>query len=166
MAATRRTGYESRGSIGTMRGAWWREATTAGTNNTEVTTADAKSHSTHEASPLALAAVGRRNDRVRGSAMSYGFGVLVSARGLLHQSEPSIEITHVNRLHGGCKADLMSVEQLRRAADAHCPNAIESRRSYLPKSPGQTLPKSALSPSQYPVAKGVPRLRRQSLARG
>ena len=33
-------------------------------------------------------------------------GVLVSARGLLYQSKPSIEATHVNTPSGTCKADL------------------------------------------------------------
>lgn len=45
--------------------------------------------------------------------MSCGLGVLVSARGLLHQSKPSIEDPHVNTLGGRCKPNPLPVGEVR-----------------------------------------------------
>jgi hypothetical protein len=50
---------------------------------------------------------------LRSGYVSCGLGVLVSARGLLHQSKPSIEDPHVNTPFGHCKANLAGAEQLR-----------------------------------------------------
>ena len=60
---------------------------------------------------VSLDAVLRRLKRLGGSLRKrpgyvLRLGVLVSARGLLYQSKPSIEATHVNTLGGTCKSDL------------------------------------------------------------
>ena len=67
---------------------------TTGANNTEGHTVTSVEIEHEHAPTVAIGCLcfGRRNGALRGPAMSYGLGVLVTARRLLHQSKPSIEV--------------------------------------------------------------------------
>jgi len=74
--------------------------------------------------------------------MSYGLGVLVSARGLLHQSTPLIEVPDVNTPSGRCKPNLEVAGQVRRGSSGGDPghdrarsNAYLSLRPYTGRTP-------------------------------
>jgi hypothetical protein len=82
----------------------------------------AQSHGRQKAKPPTIAALDAETIELEGPAMSCGLGILVNARGLLHQSEPSIEGFHVNTLGGRCKSNPLPGGQVR--------SSSPSRRSH------------------------------------
>jgi hypothetical protein len=59
-------------------------------------------------------------------------GVLVYARGLLHQSKPPIEDRRVNKLSGYCKANRLDAELVRSDPDSPTPtdDRVHRTRTY------------------------------------
>jgi hypothetical protein len=63
--------------------------------------------------------------------MSCGLAILNSARGLLHQSKPSIEDPHVNTLFGHCKPNWLGGKQVRSGSHSHaCGRSGPRSRTY------------------------------------
>jgi hypothetical protein len=92
------------------------------------------------------------------ASTSCGFSsCLVTARGLLYESKPSIEVTHVTAGAPDCKAANPTLRTPRSGSDglpapAECTSGMPPGR--LSKSPGQTAPNSALAGAASPDSPG------------